>query len=749
MSPSTILITGANGSLALAAVSHLLKHSPSQTLLLTVRNASADDVNTQALRRLVAHRQEGVYIRELDLSRLEHVRDFADEVEAHVAEGRLPPLASIVCNAYYWNLVGPAEMTVDGFEKSMQVSHLSHAALVMRLVRSCAPKARILLFSSAVHRPGRGAPFEKLPPSIPSPLELLVRPGPDADDDRAAHGFQRYANAKLVITAWGFALLRRLQKDPSLRHISVVIVNPGVLSDSRALLVNTPRKICLTSRLLIRPLQPLLRLLMDRTIRTSAEAAVEMARLATNEAVPGQSGFFTMLERDESSEESRDQGVQEALWEASARWLGMSGAGSHPNNHLNCNSPHAQHQDKATDTKPSPFPMQGTPISNLTEQLASLLPPPTIVDDSNKAYGVAVTCALLSGLTTSVVAWRLYLRYASRAFGLDDWATVPALVLYIAWSIMAVYVNLAGGIGKPLWQITLGEYAIWFKGFLASSWMYTSMTAAIRIAILLFYRRIFAQSISWLRRVIHLLLALQAVYVVVYSVLPALACRPFDSAWNPFERRAHCNDWFFYYSQVALYSTSMVFDLFLLVLPLEPCSRLQMRRSRKAGVIAMFALGAGASIVTAVKLAIFVNDMNGYSEFDPYCKSHQLPQIISKLIKTSQSPATSSSTSSPPKSLIGASLPGLRPALNVASTSVSQTLRSLYHSRGSDNRTARGQTWTGHELGSKSASFSTASDRRRERGLTITRVIETKVSCETVHGSQVQLGQYPAPHPSE
>ncbi|KAF4592235.1 NAD(P)-binding protein [Ophiocordyceps camponoti-floridani] len=445
MSPSTILITGANGSLALAAVSHLLKHAPSQTLLLTVRNAAVDDVNTQALRRLVARRQEGVYIRELDLSRLERVRDFAREVEADIARGRLPPLASIVCNAYYWNLVGPVEMTVDGFEKSMQVSHLSHAALVMRLIRSCgAPTARILLLSSAVHRPGRGAPFEKLPPSIPSPLELLVRPEPDADDDRAAHGFQRFMVSQVYTDAC-FDV-----KDPSLKHISVVIVNPGVLSDSRALLVNTPRTICLTSRLLIRPLQPLLRLLMDRTIRTSAEAAVEMARLATNEAV-----------------------------------------------------------------------------------------------------------------------------------------------LYIAWSIMAVYVNLAGGIGKPLWQITLGEYAIWFKGFLASSWMYTSMTAAIRIAILLFYRRIFAQSISWLRRVIHLLLALQAVYVVVYSVLPALACRPFDSAWNPFERRAHCDDWFFYYSQVALYSTSMVFDLVLLVLPLQPCSRLQMRRGRKAGVIAMFALGAG------------------------------------------------------------------------------------------------------------------------------------------------------------
>lgn len=28
---------------------------------------------------------------------------------------------------------------------------------------------------------------------------------------------------------------------------------------------------------------------------------------------------------------------------------------------------------------------------------------------------------------------------------------------------MAGYVNLHAGVGKPLWEITLGEYAVWFK----------------------------------------------------------------------------------------------------------------------------------------------------------------------------------------------------------------------------------------------------------------------------------------------
>ena len=28
---------------------------------------------------------------------------------------------------------------------------------------------------------------------------------------------------------------------------------------------------------------------------------------------------------------------------------------------------------------------------------------------------------------------------------------------------MAAYVNLHAGVGKPLWEITVGEYSIWFK----------------------------------------------------------------------------------------------------------------------------------------------------------------------------------------------------------------------------------------------------------------------------------------------
>lgn len=211
----TILITGANGSMAFHTVRYLLKSAPEYTLLLTVRDASDGDQNTKALRDVVADRsqQTQVSIRQLDHSHLDSVHKLAQDVSKEIADGRLPRLASIVCNAYYWNLSRPLEKTDDGFEKTMQVTHLAHVALVLRLLDSFHPHqaGRIVQFSTDAIFPGKNG-LEKIPPGIPDDPELLVRPPPDPKNDTWAYGFQRYANTKLAAVMWIHALNRRLEK---------------------------------------------------------------------------------------------------------------------------------------------------------------------------------------------------------------------------------------------------------------------------------------------------------------------------------------------------------------------------------------------------------------------------------------------------------------------------------------------------------------------------------------------------------
>ena len=209
----TILITGANSSLAIPACQYLLREFPNHAAVLTVRNASRADVNTNQLRETVAQYPEAkVSIYELDLAHLPAVHDFAKLVITEVSKGNLPPISGIICNAYYWNLVGDRESTAQGYDKTFQVNHLAQAALVLRLLGSFGPQGgRVVLFSSDAHWPGKNS-LEKYPPAIPEDADLLAKPGADDPVDNFGHGFQRYANSKLAVVMWMYALNRHLEK---------------------------------------------------------------------------------------------------------------------------------------------------------------------------------------------------------------------------------------------------------------------------------------------------------------------------------------------------------------------------------------------------------------------------------------------------------------------------------------------------------------------------------------------------------
>ncbi|KAL8654750.1 MAG: hypothetical protein Q9226_003314 [Calogaya cf. arnoldii] len=317
--PGTIIITAANSSLAIPAVQHLLTDYPGYTAVLTVRNMGSD-VNTQKLRAIIAkHPNAKTSIHELDLADLSAVHDFASNIADGIRRGSLPPLASLICNAFHWNLSGGKETTKDGYEKSFQVNHVTHATLVLRLLHSFGPDGgRIVLLSSDAHWPGKNG-LEKYPPTIPDNLQLLVTPGPDETSDNLGRGFQRYAVSKVAVVTWMYALNRYLEKVPNLRNITAVAINPGNLSDSRALRTNTPTMLVWMSRLVIQPLRPLLRF-MDPTMRTAAEAGFDVIDLATRAAYPQERGYFTLLKPDVSAPDTLVEESQQRLWERTMQW---------------------------------------------------------------------------------------------------------------------------------------------------------------------------------------------------------------------------------------------------------------------------------------------------------------------------------------------------------------------------------------------------------------------------------------------
>ncbi|GAD94144.1 short-chain dehydrogenase [Paecilomyces variotii No. 5] len=276
----TIIITGANGSLATPAVEILLSKHPGYNLILT-----ADKVS----------------IRQLGLADLSAVHEFATVVAGETKSGKLPPLS---------------ELTGDGYEKTFQVNHIAHAALVLRLIGYFKPESagRIVLFGSENHWPGKDA-LEKHPPAIPDNLEALVKPLVQLPADPTGRGLEHYANSKLAIIMWMYALNRYLENDPALRHVTAIAVNPGNLGDSRPLRVNTTMFIFFLSWFILRPFLFILRRVVDPTMRTSREAAADIVEFATNTASPGERGYFTLSKKDVSSPDSFDEEKQEKLWQ--------------------------------------------------------------------------------------------------------------------------------------------------------------------------------------------------------------------------------------------------------------------------------------------------------------------------------------------------------------------------------------------------------------------------------------------------
>ncbi|KAM7204221.1 short-chain dehydrogenase [Naviculisporaceae sp. PSN 640] len=328
----SVLITGANGSLAIPAIDHLLPNHPEITAILTVRNPdSSKDPNTKRLEDIIARHgaKDRTSIHTLDLTDLSSVKSFCESISSQITSGKLPPLSSIICNAYHWNLVANPELTpLDGYEKTMQVNHLSQAALVLRLLGNFAPApeeaqgGRVVFFSSDAHWPGKNM-FEKYPPGIPSSDEemdeLVQNTVFDNGRDKAGRGFQRYAVSKLVVTMWMSAINSRLEKDPSLSHITAIAINPGNLVDSRATRTNTPAYMGLMTKALA-PLLPIIRL-KDQTARKAAAAGADVIDLALNKTSPGERGFFTMNKKDVSSPDSLDREKQERVWRSTLGWI--------------------------------------------------------------------------------------------------------------------------------------------------------------------------------------------------------------------------------------------------------------------------------------------------------------------------------------------------------------------------------------------------------------------------------------------
>ncbi|KAI0141874.1 putative short-chain dehydrogenase [Xylariaceae sp. FL1272] len=319
-----ILLTGANSSAGYHAAEHLLKTYPEFTAIFTVRDAS--DSNTARLRDMVSRYPAAqITIHQLYLADLSSVHAFATSIAAGIQSEEYPPLGSNVCNANHWNLVRGPEQTVDKLDKTIQISHVSHVALVLRLLDSFAPNSsgRIVILSSIGYFRKKNI-MSSIIPELPADLDELVHPPPVPEKERFERGYQRMANAKLLATTWMYPWNDYLSKSPKYEHISAVAVNPGGLADSRCFHTNTPISVRMAARFFLKPMMPVIHRLADPTLQSSSAAGVDMIELAVNKAHPDYRGYLTLLNKDKSDPITYDEDAQRRVWSKSAQWAGVT-----------------------------------------------------------------------------------------------------------------------------------------------------------------------------------------------------------------------------------------------------------------------------------------------------------------------------------------------------------------------------------------------------------------------------------------
>ncbi|RAK96473.1 NAD(P)-binding protein [Aspergillus ibericus CBS 121593] len=320
----TVILTGANGSLALGFVQCLLSLHPQMTLVATVRNATPDqDPNTAKLLSLIAkHPRARCHLETLDLGNLSQVRSFADRLADQISSGRLPPISAIVCNAATFSFKAGQVLTTDDYEATFQVCHLSHYLLILKLLGSMEKSSgRIVLLGSVTHDPEKPNPFYSLRPGFPDDMEELLHPPPDPPALVHDKGFQRYATAKLANVTLAMDLNRRLQEDDHLSGITALAMDPGALPSSRA--QAGQRKSARRFFTAIDFLMPVLRY-MTTMFRTIQDAGQDLAAVGVGSDLRGQRGYYVGTKQATPAAVTGDREAQEKLWGLCWRGAGLT-----------------------------------------------------------------------------------------------------------------------------------------------------------------------------------------------------------------------------------------------------------------------------------------------------------------------------------------------------------------------------------------------------------------------------------------
>ncbi|KAI0404431.1 putative short-chain dehydrogenase [Xylaria palmicola] len=331
----TILITGANGGLGSAIIEQIAS-KPEYAAnhgLYTVRDPTNAPALTSALSHGPTHSHD---ILKLDLSKLDNVREAAQEINSRVAAGTIPPIGLLILNAGFQDFGKQSWTDDDALDTAFAANYLSHWLLTLLLLQSIDKESgRIVVIGSFAHDPNdphnasTGAfqdPRYKTIVSDAAGFEDIAkgRWSSASEDASFRSGYRRYGAAKLFLIMMQHELQARLSADPVLGGggVRVLGVDPGPMITGIQRLAPWVIRVLIFK--IVYPLVLRLRPI-NSMVRAPSRSAADVLKAAFGEAVEEepQDAYFDEGVRKTTSEESRDPEKRKLVWKETARLAGL------------------------------------------------------------------------------------------------------------------------------------------------------------------------------------------------------------------------------------------------------------------------------------------------------------------------------------------------------------------------------------------------------------------------------------------
>ncbi|KAL7945045.1 GPCR, PTH11-type [Trichoderma barbatum] len=221
------------------------------------------------------------------------------------------------------------------------------------------------------------------------------------------------------------------------------------------------------------------------------------------------------------------------------------------------------------------------------------------IRDKSKAYiALSNTFGILAGIF--VLQRLVYKFWAKLGMSGDDWMTLATVLLGSPSTAISAHGVTKPGLGRDIWTLQPEEITRFGLYFWILEWGYFAEVAMIKLAVLLFYIRIFPT--PGVRRLLWGTFIFTTLYGLAFTLLALFQCTPVKFYWEKWdgEHKGTCLD----INSIAWTNAaiSIAIDIWVLVIPLWQLKTLNLDWRRKLGVGVMFCLGAFVTVVSILRL---------------------------------------------------------------------------------------------------------------------------------------------------